>query len=321
VGNEGTLALTLLSVDTTPAKDPSTFVSFLRTSDGREIGNATVSFPPSRRFRLPAFPQERALACLITPERHRHREVGIFTLMDGETISRSPTVFRIPDRWNARFDKWADLGRAFEPMQACLESSPSLRVKGGKALGTFVGADYDEVDGGDRLTVNAKACMLNLFAKLNTLKEPVFGRKPWFRFVETLLEIGRERIIALADEEMLTRVKAINDRIDQFELYKRTPVGDHNKNIPAGFSFKKSDMVSIKTREEHGNLQFTLTSANDSSGAAVTILDADIDENGKLMAHLADLFKHRFNGGTHPFDIHEFLILEDKGRELGYELE
>ncbi len=52
----------------------------------------------------------------------------------------------------------------------------------------------------------------------------------------------------------------------------------------------------------------------------MTILDADLDENGKLMAHLADLFKHRFTGGTHPFDIHEYLVLEDPVRSLGYEL-
>ena len=38
------------------------------------------------------------------------------------------------------------------------------------------------------------------------------------------------------------------------------------------------------------------------------------------MAHLADLFKHRFTGGTHPFDIHEYLVLEDQNRPLRYEL-
>jgi hypothetical protein len=53
----------------------------------------------------------------------------------------------------------------------------------------------------------------------------------------------------------------------------------------------------------------------------VTILDTDIDENGKLMAHLADLFKHKFTGGTHPFDIHEYLRKEAPQRDLGYTLE
>lgn len=47
----------------------------------------------------------------------------------------------------------------------------------------------------------------------------------------------------------------------------------------------------------------------DASGNDLLILDADIDENGQLMAHLADLFKHKFTGGTHPFDIHELLPL------------
>lgn len=321
MGNEGTLELTPLTVDTTPARDPKTFVSFLRTTDGRELANSTTAFPPTRRFRLPAFPQERAIACLITPERYRHREVGIFTLMDGETIPRSPTVFRIPQHWHARFDRWGSLAVALAPLTAVLAASPALHVKNGKTLGQFVSAAYDGVDPNDRTTVHAKTSLLNLFGKMNTLKEPVFGRKPWFGFVTSLLQIGRERLIAQVDEEMFARVKQIHAAVDEFDLYKRTPVGDHNKNIPPGFTFKKSDMVSIKTKEEFGNLQLTLTPATDSSGTAVTLLDADIDENGKLMAHLADLFKHRFNGGTHPFDIHEYLVLEDKTRDLGYSLE
>lgn len=320
MGNEGTLELTLLGVDGQPAADRSTLVSFLRASDGQELQRSKRAFPPAREFVLPAFPQERVIACQITPERYRHREVGFFTLTDGETIRRQPTIFRIPDRWTARFEKWVDLPDDIEDLQTTLEASPAVRVKGGKLLGTFAEDVYDDVDAADRVTVNAKSCLLNLFAKLHTLKEPVFGRKPWFAFIEEILEIGRERVIALVDDEMLTRVQEIHDNIDRFDLYKRTPTGDHAKNIPAGFTFTKSKMISIKTREEHGNVQLTLTPATDASGSAVTLLDADIDENGKLMAHLADLFKHRFNGGTHPFDIHEYLVLEDQSRPLGYAL-
>jgi hypothetical protein len=193
-------------------------------------------------------------------------------------------------------------------------------VKDGSLLGRFVEDAYDDVDPGDRATVNAKASLLNVAAKLRTLKEPTLGRKPWLGFVKRILEISRERVIASVDPEMLTRVKEIHNDIDQFEDYKKTPVGDHAKNIPAGFAFAKSAMISIKTKEENGNVQLTLTPATDSDGTAVTLLDADIDENGKLMAHLADLFKHKFTGGTHPFDIHEYLILEDRTRPLGYEL-
>jgi len=320
LGNEGTLELTLLGVDAQAARDPSTLVSFQRTTDRQEIGRVKRSFPPARRFTLPAFPQERAVLCQITPERYRFRDVGIFTLTDGETIERGPTIFRIPEKWRAAFVEWADLPDALQTLRATLDISSAVRVKGGKLLGHFVKGAFDDVDPADRLTVNAKACLLNLFAKLSTIKEPVFGRKPWFGFVNEILEIGRERMIALVDETMLSRVEEIRGNFDRFEFYKPAPIGDHAKNIPAGLTFAKGRMVSIKTQEEHGNLQLTLTPATDADGSAVTVLDADIDENGKLMAHLADLFKHRFTGGTHPFDVHEYLLLEDRSRPLGYEL-
>ena len=319
--NQGTLELTLLHPDGTRARDAHTLATFLRTPEGKEIGRATLRFPPAQRVKLPAFPQERAIACVITPERYRHREVGVFTLTDGETIYRQPTVFRLPLLWTPSFRKWASLPAAtFQGFKELLKASPDVRIKGGKLLGTFTGATYDSIDPLERPAANAKACLLNLFAKLDAEKEPVFGRKPWFRFLTTLLVIDRERLIALADEEMLARVSEIHKKIDDFPAYKRTPSGDHNKNIPPGFTFKKADMVSIKTKEEFGNMQLTMTPATDASGASVTIVDADIDENGKLMAHLADLFKHKFTGGTHPFDIYEYLTLEAPQRDMGYTL-
>jgi len=320
MANQGFLELTLLGVDASPAADPATLVSFMRTSDSQEIGSAKRAFPPDRRFPLPAFPQERAIACRVTPERYRGREVGIFTLTDGETIRRGPTVFRVPQHWTAAFVGWSNLPEPLQPLRDVLEASLAVRVKNGKLLGQFVRSVYDSVDPADRLTANAKACLLNLFAKLGTVKEPVFGRKPWFGFVDNILEIGRERIIALVDDEMLVRVTEIHDNIDRFDDYKTSPLADHSKNIPPGFTFAKGRMVSIETKEEHGNLQLTVTPATDSSGNDVTILDADIDENGKLMAHLADLFKHKFTGGTHPFDIYEYLTLESPQRDMGYTL-
>jgi len=44
------------------------------------------------------------------------------------------------------------------------------------------------------------------------------------------------------------------------------------------------------------------------------------DENGRLLAHLGDVIKHKITGGTHPIDIHEFLVLANKNIELGYDL-
>lgn len=318
--NEGFLELTLLTVDAEPARDPSTRVTFQRVSDGQTIGSATTSFPPSRRFRLPAFPQEKALSCFIAPKRYRHRNVGVFTLTDGETITRQPTVFRDPKQWAASFVKWDELGAPFLALTDVLDESDDLRIKGGKVYEKFVEDTYDQAEADGQVAISAKASLLNLFAKLNSEKEPVHNRKSWFSFVLQLLEIGRERLIALVDEEMLVRVREIDEHIGRYEEYERTPAGNHFKNIPSGYTAKKSDMVSIKTDEAHGNLQLTLAPARDASGTAVTILDTDIDENGEALAHLADLFKHKVTGGTHPFDIHEYLLLEDKTRPLGYRL-
>jgi hypothetical protein len=320
MGNEGFLELTLLGVDSEPAHDPATFVEFLRVPGSVQIGSAKRAFPPARLFKLPAFPQEKAIACLITPERHRHREVGVFMLTHNETIRRQPTVFKVPQKWEADFVEWAELPDAFTKLQDVLEESDDLRVRKGKVFKKFVEDEYDGVDSGDRVTINAKACLLNLFSKLNTLKEPVNKKKSWFGFVDQVLEIDRERFIGLVQAEMLDRVKQISKDIAEFPEYKRTPAENHAKNVPTGYKFSKKDMVSIKTREDHGNIQLTLTPAVDPSGTSVIVLDSDIDENGKLMAHLGDLFKHRVTGGTHPFDIHEYLILEDKARPLGYTL-
>jgi hypothetical protein len=319
MANTGTLRLTLHGVDSEPVEDRAT-VTILRGTDGQELGRKPHHFPPPLALTVPAFPSEHVLQCQITPDRYRHRSVGFFTLTDGETIERKPTVFRRPTEWAAQFTAWADLGTGFKRLKRVLKDSPSLRVTGGKLLAPFTGQGYDDVAAGDRPVVHAKAAMLNAFTKLQDTVDPVGDELVWFDFVTELVEISRERVIAVVRDDMLDRVSTILGHLDDFPDYKKAPVGDHGKNIPPAYTFRKSDMISVKTREEQGNLQLTLTPAKAPGGVDVVLLDADIDENGKAMAHLADLFKHKFNGGTHPFDIHECLILEDNRRDLGYVL-
>ena len=38
------------------------------------------------------------------------------------------------------------------------------------------------------------------------------------------------------------------------------------------------------------------------------------------LAHLADLIKYAIGGGTHPKDIHEYLVLANGNVALGYDL-
>jgi hypothetical protein len=99
VGNEGFFELGFVDTAGNRVVDASTAVRFTRASDGRTIQQAQkLQFPPTRLFRLPAFPQEQNLFCEVAPSRYRQRTSGFFTLTDGETILRNLTLFPRPDK-------------------------------------------------------------------------------------------------------------------------------------------------------------------------------------------------------------------------------
>ena len=319
MGNEGFFQLGLTDVRGRPVNESKVKVGFIRIADNKVISSASnLAFPPSNTFTLPAFPQEKKLFCEVTPPRYRMRRSGEFTLTDGETLIRNLTLFRRPDKFDANFTPWDQLSSHFQPLKDALQESSAVKVKGGKLLGKFTEATYDGVTG--QTEIFAKAALLNLYTKLTDLKEPTKGKEPWFSFVREVVEIGRERFIAIVDPKMGEIVRAIKADIGKFKDYKNTPAQNHFGNIPAVYQVQKSKMFSIKSDEDHGNVQLTMAPGKDANGNPLLVLDADIDENGKLMAHLADLFKHKFSGGTHPFDIHEYLALGNPNRPLGYEL-
>jgi hypothetical protein len=319
MSNEGFFQIGMSTVEGHPVNESGVRINFIRVTDNTSISSAAdLDFPPPHRFALPAFPQEKALICEVMPPRFRQRRSDIFTLTDGETITRNLTMFRRPDKFTASFTAWDQLPSFFQPFKTVLGRSSAVKVKGGRVLGKFTEAIYDGIT--DAKEVLAKTALLNLYTKLTTLKEPTGGSEPWFSFVREILEIGRERFIAIVDPRMGQIVRAIKDNIGDFEDYKNTPAQNHFGNIPPALQPQKSKMFSIKSKEDHGNIQLTMAPCKDASGNDLLVLDTDIDEDGKLMAHLADLFKHKFSGGTHPYDIHEYLALEDPNRPLGYEL-
>jgi len=319
MSNQGFFQLGLLDVAGRPVNESNVKVRFLRISENQAISSAAeLKFPPPHRFSVPAFPQESNLLCEVTAPRYRQRRSGIFTLTDGETIIRNLTLLRRPDKFSASFTLWDQLPSLFLPLKDVLKKSSAVKVKGGKLLGKFTEAAYDGVT--QKVEVSAKAALLNLYTKLTDLKEPTAGKEPWFSFVREVVEIGHERFIAVVNPKMGEIIRNIKNNIGGFKDYKNTPAQNHFGNIPAGFRVQKSKMFSIKSTEDHGNIQLTMALGKDASGNELFILDADIDENGQLMAHLADLFKHKFTGGTHPFDIHEYLALSHPNRPLGYEL-
>ena len=319
MSNEGFFQLGLADVSNRPVNESKVKVGFVRVADNKTIlSAANLGFPPPHRFAVPAFPQEKNLFCEVSTPRYRSRRSGVFTLTDGETIVRNLTLFRQPDKWTAEFTEWDQLPGHFLPFKEVLKRSSAVKVRGGKLLGKFTEATYDGVK--DKTEVSAKAALLNLYTKLTDLKEPTGGHEPWFSFVREVVEIGKERFIAVVDPRMGELVRAIKDDLGKFKDYKNTPAQNHFGNIPAAYQVQKSKMFSIKSDEDHGNVQLTLAPGKDATGNDLLILDADIDENGRLLAHLADLFKHKFTGGTHPFDIHEYLALDNPNRPLGYDL-
>jgi len=317
--NQGFFKLGLLDVAGRPVNETGVKVNFIRVTENKVIATATnLDFPPEHTFAVPAFPQEQNLLAEVTTPRFRQRRSGIFTLTDKETIVRNLNLFRRPDKFSASFTEWNQLPSHFLSFKSTLNKSSALKVKGGKTLGKFTEATYDGVTG--KIELTAKAALLNLYTKLTDLIEPTAGNEPWFSFVQEIVEIGKERLIAIVDPRMGEIIRTIKADFGKFKNYKPTPAQNHFGNIPAVYQVQKSKMFSIKSTEDHGNVQLTMAPGKDASGNDLLILDADIDENGQLLAHLADLFKHKFSGGTHPFDIHEYLSLDNPNRPLGYEL-
>ena len=319
MANEGFFQLGLQDVAGRPINESNVRVSFIRVTENRVISSASkLDFPPAHRFAVPAFPQEKSLVCEVTAPRYRQRVSGIFTLTDGETIIRNLNLFRRPEKFSASFTEWDQLSSHFLPLKDVLRKSSAVRLKGGKLLGKLTEAAYDGLTG--KQQVLAKAALLNLYTKLTDLKEPTGNKEPWFSFVREVVEISQERFLAIVDPRMGEIIRTIKGNFGKFRNYRDTPAQNHFKNIPASFKVQKSKMFSIKSTEEHGNVQLTMAPGKDAGGNDLLILDADIDENGQLMKHLADLFIHKFTGGTHPFDIHEYLVIDDPNRPLGYEL-
>lgn len=315
MGNTAKYVLGLRTSGGSIARDPKVKVEFIRAKTGDVIDRKTkLRFPPSRVFSLPAFPQEDHLYCYVTPSLFRGRPSDIFLLTDGERREPPPLIIlRKPNKWEVRFKKWNGLPTSFKRLKTVLNSSPSLSVRNGPTLGDFVGKNYD--DESRPKAVLAKTALLNLFRKLSVLK-PAGKQRNWFSYLKRILSIDRERIIAEVQPGIIA---AVNESRKSKE-YKGAMASNHCGNFPSRYTVPCDDMFAIKSREDKGNVQITLAPSTDENGHSVLLLDADIDENGKMIKHLMDVLEHKFTGGTHPIDIHEYLRLEDSKSDFGYTL-
>jgi hypothetical protein len=221
---------------------------------------------------------------------------------------------REPLEWKPEFTKWNGLTEAFDDLKRALDGSDEvLLFKTAISLGKLIEEDYDNLAGDSPIL--AKTALLNLYCRLRAMLEPT-TRKPWFSFVQRIHAIGRERFLAFVDPAMEDLVRQISDHIGEFPDYERTEAANHRGNVPPEMQARIVRMVSIKSSDDKGNVQLTMTRLTQPDEV---LLDTDIDENGQLFLHFLDLFKHKITGGTHPNDIHELLVVEF-GREPGFDL-
>ncbi len=254
-------------------------------------------------FRLGAFP-DRHYFCDIEPGRYRMGRSEIFAVTPDKVRQMAAVLPRHRDRWRAEFTPWRSLGEEFAELRALLEVSPEVSLLAAGPLGRLNEETYDGLAGDQECL--AKAALLNLYFKLRGLREPVALARNWFSFLHRLLAVGRERIIAVVDAEMGDVVRHVLDNLrEEYRGYRKAedPAG-HRKNIPEAFRARVSEMLSIKSRETEASLQLTIGVV---PGEDFAILDADIDEHGRLLAHFCDWIRHFWDGGTHPYDVHEAL--------------
>ncbi len=316
------VTLDLRDVSGRLVRDPETFFTFRRLSDHRQIGDQLqielVGAPVV--FNLPVATGEVDV-CEIDPKRFRFAHSPVFFRSPGPPITKHSQLFREPKEWRARFTRWEDLPAAFDGLKRVLGVSPHITLfKDVHPIADLlVGAAYDGMSGED--VTLAKTALLNSHFRLNGTLEPVADDRSWFSFMLRLIAIGRERLLAFVEPEMEWLVRQIHTHIDEFRAdYERTPAENHRGNVPAALQSRITSMISIKSTHRKGNFQLTLTHL---SGPDEVLLDTDIDENGDLLGHFLDLFKHKITGGTHPHDIHELLVLQEgqtAGFDLGYRL-
>jgi hypothetical protein len=322
MADEGFLELILLDIEGNPIVDDEIRIDFFDLPGDRLLARENNQTLP-HTYKLPAFPATKFVRAEITPSRYHFVNTPPVSLKDGVTKTWEMKTPRRPggNKWRVSFTRWAQLSPHFQALKTVLEASPNLRVKeGGANLGLFTGVAYDNAVIED--TILAKTCLLNLYAKLTELKEP--GGESWFSFTREVLVIGQERFIAVVDSRMGDIVRDIKRNLSHFPFYKNTPAQNHFDNFPAACQINKNKMFSLKSDEDNANIQLTLApGVHPFTGTEILLLDADIDEHSNPFAHFVDLLKHKFNGGTHPIDIHEYLQVSGSrhhGQSLGYKL-
>ncbi len=213
------------------------------------------------------------------------------------------------DHFDYRFAAWDELPTSAAHLKTLLATSSEIWLKddaedeGFRLLGALGAEQYDN----GSISAATKAGLLNVYAKLRMTKAPGRGR-PWSDFLEQIILVDQERILAYISDQGARLVKRLYDNADTLDV-RRQASDAHFDNLPPLLRsrFAKRRIRSIKTNEHYGNLQLTLI-PGEIDGAPVYILDADIDPEGGLLPHILDTLDGE---PTDPRVVHEHLLLDD----------
>ena len=269
--------------------------------------------------RLDDAPAGSPLNLRLSPS--RHRDIGLFaTVKNGRLVPDASLMKapRTPSEWLPAFTAWNRLGSAFATLKERLQASDRFQLGRQSPAGKMSGPAFDAVSAADKTAAAAKMTLLNVYSRLATETPPSL-RAPWFDDTTTLLLANRERVIATTSKACVERVRSLSSHPGGG--YKSAKPDLHRKffeDLPGVTNVR--GLASVKTDVSRANLQLTICEAR-LAGEDVCLLDADIDENGELLAHTFDLIRHIFTGGTDPIDIHESLRELFRPTSLGYALE
>lgn len=314
------LTLRVLDVDGNLVTDPRVFVR-VASLDGRSSAEARLELRGREQpIRLSSGPPGDPVVLRVTPS--RYRDGVVLARVDGNGHLTPAGELKLPRRvseWVPVFTPYRRLNDWFNPLRDVIGRSDTFRLGRHSAPERLVDDRYDAIDPADESRILAKLCLLNLYGRLQRDLVPG-SQKPWFGLVKQLFVATRERIIAEVDRACWVKVRQLVTG-GKPHGYRKSPIGSHKKNLEAVAGVADvTDLASVKTLDETGNLQLSVAKATQ-AGQAVYLLDADMDENGGWLPHAFDLVKHAFTGGTHPVEIHECLRAMWPDLVLGYELQ
>lgn len=227
-------------------------------------------------------------------------------------------VAHLPDKWTPRFTPFTSLlSPRFDAFKQIVANSSSVDLKNGPAVGELQ-ANYDTMSGPQQTL--AKSALLNLYAVLTDEIDPI-GKVPWISYVRKFVRLDQERFIAEVDAGLFENVQTIINELAstyQAQGYFTEPAADlplHIPNIPTVYHSDANlvNIITLKKDYEQGNVQLTVSFLR-VNGAAVHLLDCDMDENRNIILHSFDIIKHMFTGGTNPISMYDYIV-EDSAQQ------